>query len=40
MPIAAMEEDHPQYILTVEEMGPLLMKLVFTNRQVSKRRQL
>jgi two-component system chemotaxis response regulator CheB len=32
MPIAAMEEDHPQYILTVEEMGPLLMKLVSSNR--------
>lgn len=28
MPIAAMNEDHPQYILPVEEIGPLLMTLV------------
>jgi two-component system chemotaxis response regulator CheB len=36
MPIAAMEEDHPQYILTLEEMGPLLMKLV-SGSQVPKK---
>jgi two-component system chemotaxis response regulator CheB len=39
MPIAAMEEDHPQYILTVEEMGPLLMKLVSNNRRAPKSSQ-
>lgn len=32
MPLAAMKEDHPQYILPVEEIGPLLMKLVSGNR--------
>jgi two-component system chemotaxis response regulator CheB len=37
MPIATMKEDHPHYILPVEEMGPLLMKLVSGNQQVTKR---
>ena len=36
MPIAAMREDHPQYILPVEEIGPLLSKLVSSRRQVSE----
>jgi two-component system chemotaxis response regulator CheB len=34
MPLAAMNEDHPQYILPVEEIGPLLMKLVSESRRV------
>jgi two-component system, chemotaxis family, protein-glutamate methylesterase/glutaminase len=33
MPLAAMREDHPQYILPVEEIGPLLMKLVSESRR-------
>jgi two-component system, chemotaxis family, protein-glutamate methylesterase/glutaminase len=37
MPIATMKEDHPHCILPVEEMGPLLMKLVSGNQQVTKR---
>ena len=36
MPIAAMKEDHPHYILPVEEIGPLLLKLVSSSRTVSK----
>jgi two-component system chemotaxis response regulator CheB len=36
MPIAAINDDHPQYILPVEEMGPLLMKLVSSRRKVPK----
>lgn len=28
MPIAALEEDHPQYVVPVEDIGPLLVKLV------------
>lgn len=31
MPEAAMREDHPQYILPVEEIGPLLLKLISTD---------
>jgi two-component system chemotaxis response regulator CheB len=37
MPIAAMEEDHPQYILPVEEIGPLLSKLVSGNCSIHER---
>ena len=36
MPIAAMKEDHPQYILPVEEIGPLLVKLVPSSREASE----
>lgn len=37
MPIAAMETDHPQYILPVEDIGPLLMKLVPGSRQAPEK---
>jgi len=36
MLIAAMEEDHPPYILPLEEIGPLPTKLVASNRKDSK----
>jgi len=32
MPAAAIREDHPQYILPLEEIGPLLLKLVSGDR--------
>ncbi|MBW4049561.1 MAG: chemotaxis protein CheB [Proteobacteria bacterium] len=38
MPIAAMRADHPHYILPVEEIGPLLMKLVSGSRQVTEKK--
>jgi len=37
VPIVATEENQRQYILPVDEIGPLLMKLVSANRKVFER---